>query len=72
MSEVRFTVLDQLDQLEDIVLEGFADDDFEENFPDDEYLQLARHLEAGKWVEFTNAKQQKTRARLAWKSDLLG
>ena len=39
---------------------------------DDEYLQLARHLEMGKWLEFKNEKGEMRRARLAWKSDLLG
>ena len=58
--------------MENIVLESFDPDADNTEFPADEYLELARHLEAGKWVEFTNDKQQKTRARLAWKSDLLG
>lgn len=58
--------------MENIVLESFEPDASDADFPADEYLELARHLEAGKWVEFTNDKQQKTRARLAWKSDLLG
>lgn len=39
---------------------------------DDEYLELARHLEMGKWVEFKNEKGKSRRAKLAWKSDLLG
>jgi len=39
---------------------------------DDEYLELARHLEMGKWVEFKNEKGKSKRAKLAWKSDLLG
>ncbi len=58
--------------MENIVLEGFDQGERSEVFPDDEYLELARHLEAGKWVEFTDDDQQTTRARLAWKSDLLG
>ena len=58
--------------MENIVLEGFDREEISGEFPDDEYLELARHLEAGKWVEFTNEHQQKSRARLAWKSDLLG
>ena len=58
--------------MENIVLEGFESDDVAENFPADEYLELARHLEAGKWVEFTTEGNKIARARLAWKSDLLG
>jgi len=58
--------------LENIVLEGYDPIETTQEFPDDEYLKLARHLEAGKWVEFTNENQKKARARLAWKSDLLG
>ncbi len=43
-----------------------------ENLPDDEYLQLARHLEAGRWIEFTDEDNRTQRAKLAWKSELLG
>ncbi len=57
--------------LEDITLEGWEQDPILDEI-DDEYLQLARHLEMGKWVEFTNEKGKKQRAKLAWKSDLLG
>lgn len=63
---------DDKELMENIVLESFESDPDDTNYPADEYLDLARHLEAGKWVEFTNDKQHKTRARLAWKSDLLG
>ena len=63
---------DKKQLMENIVLEGFDPEERTEAFPDDEYLELARHLEAGKWVEFTNEEQHTARARLAWKSDLLG
>ncbi len=39
---------------------------------DDEYLELARHMEMGKWVDFKNENGKSKRAKLAWKSDLLG
>jgi hypothetical protein len=42
------------------------------NQVEDEYLELARHLEMGKWLEFKNAKGNTQRAKLAWKSELLG
>lgn len=57
--------------LEDITLEGWESDPFLDEI-DDEYLQLARHLEMGKWVEFKNNKGKPRRAKLAWKSELLG
>ncbi len=57
--------------LEDIVLEGWENDPFADEV-DDEYLQLARHLEMGKWVEFRDKHGKNKRAKLAWKSELLG
>ncbi len=59
---------------EDIILSGFSEDEqgCPEDQPQDEYLELARHLEQGKWVEFLDDNNKKTRAKLAWKSDLLG
>jgi len=57
--------------LEDIVLEGWEADPFADEI-DDEYLQLARHLEMGKWVEFRDKSGKSKRAKLAWKSELLG
>lgn len=59
---------------EDIILAGYSTEQNEspEDQPQDEYLELARHLEQGKWVEFLDDNQNKTRAKLAWKSELLG
>ncbi len=59
---------------EDIILSGYSLDDntAPEDQPQDEYLELARHLEQGKWVEFLDDNNKKTRAKLAWKSELLG
>ncbi len=59
---------------EDIILTGFSVDEqgAPEDQPQDEYLELARHLEQGKWVEFLDDNKKKTRAKLAWKSELLG
>ncbi|VAW93787.1 Thymidine phosphorylase [hydrothermal vent metagenome] len=59
---------------EDIILSGFSADQQAnpKDQPQDEYLELARHLEQGKWVEFLDDNNKKTRAKLAWKSDLLG
>ena len=57
--------------LEDIVLEGWEQDSDLEQI-DDEYLELARHLEMGNWVEFKDDKGNVRRAKLAWKSELLG
>lgn len=59
---------------EDIILAGYSteQDESPEDQPQDEYLELARHLEQGKWVEFLDDNQNKTRAKLAWKSELLG
>ncbi len=61
------------EQIEDIILSGFdaVDPSQEEDAPDDEYLRLARVLEAGKWVEFTGDGGKTQRAKLAWKSELL-
>ena len=64
-------VMDDKVILEDITLEGWESDPFLDEI-DDEYLQLARHLEMGKWVEFKNSKGKPQRAKLAWKSELLG
>lgn len=59
---------------EDIILSGFSSEQASspEDQPQDEYLELARHLEQGKWVEFIDDSNHKTRAKLAWKSELLG
>ena len=59
--------------MEDIVLAGWdAEDHIPEDQPEDEYLELARHLQAGKWVEFIDDDKKKVRAKLTWKSELLG
>ncbi len=59
--------------MEDIVLEGYDTHDHDPSKqPQDEYLELARHLEQGKWVEFTGKHNRKVRAKLAFKSELLG
>ncbi|MCW9023511.1 MAG: DUF1631 domain-containing protein [Gammaproteobacteria bacterium] len=58
--------------MEDIVLSSWEENEQPEDYPDDEYLDIARHLESGKWLEFVDDKGQKQRAKLAWKSDLLG
>ncbi|MBI3560355.1 MAG: DUF1631 domain-containing protein [Gammaproteobacteria bacterium] len=59
--------------MEDIVLSGWNVDDHKpEEQPQDEYLELARHLEQGRWVEFTGKNNRKVRAKLAFKSELLG
>lgn len=57
--------------LEDIVLEGWESDPMLDAI-NDEYLELARHLEMGKWVEFQNDTGERRHAKLAWKSELLG
>ena len=57
--------------LEDIVLEGWEADPMLDAI-NDEYLDLARHLEMGKWVEFQDEKGHNRHAKLAWKSELLG
>lgn len=70
--EDEFTEVDDA-IIEDIVLADFNPvEDKAESVPDDEYLRLARHLDAGKWVEFTDDQGRTKRARLVWKSDLLG
>ncbi|VAX10282.1 Thymidine phosphorylase [hydrothermal vent metagenome] len=58
--------------MEDIVLSSWEEPNAEDSYPDDEYLDIARHMEAGKWVEFFDDKGHAQRAKLAWKSDLLG
>ncbi len=69
--EIERIIADEKVILEDIVLEDWepASDLDEIN---DEYLMLARHMEMGKWVEFHNAAGETKRAKLAWKSELLG
>jgi hypothetical protein len=56
--------------IDNIVLDGYQQDS--EDYPDDEYLHMARHLEAGRWIEFTDKDDNTQRAKLAWKSELLG
>lgn len=59
--------------MDDIVLAGYDAQHYDPaEQPQDEYLELARHLEQGKWVEFTGKNNHKVRAKLAWKSELLG
>lgn len=57
--------------LEDIVLEGWEPDPMLDAI-NDEYLDLARHLEMGRWVEFQDQDGNRRHAKLAWKSELLG
>ena len=76
VAEAEDEELDEFDReiIEDIVLAGWdaRDHDLPEDYPDDEYLEMARHLEDGKWVEFTDDDGNRVRAKLAWKSELLG
>lgn len=57
--------------LEDIVLEDWEPDPMLDAI-NDEYLDLARHLEMGKWVVFQDEHGHRRHAKLAWKSELLG
>ena len=59
---------------EDIILSGYSteQDNLTADEAQDEYIEIARNLEQGKWVEFIDDDQNKSRAKLAWKSDLLG
>lgn len=69
--EIERIIADEKIILEDIVLEDWEpNSDLEEI--NDEYLMLARHMEMGKWVEFKNPSGETKRAKLAWKSELLG
>jgi len=57
--------------VEEIVLEDWEPTN-ELDQINDEYLELARHLDMGKWVEFKDENGETRRAKLAWKSELLG
>ncbi len=70
MSEQHSPVQNPDPLIDNIILNDYQTES--ENLPDDEYLQLARHLEAGRWIEFTDQDNQTQRAKLAWKSELLG
>ena len=69
--EYKQPVFEERVVIEDIVLSDWDAREHEDQI-DDEYLALARHLELGKWIEFRDDSGKKRRARLAWKSDLLG
>ena len=69
--EIEKIISDEKVILEDIVLEDWEPNSDLEAV-NDEYLMLARHLEMGKWVEFKNPVGETRRAKLAWKSELLG
>ncbi len=58
--------------MENIVLSSWEEPDTADDYPEDEYLDIARHMDAGKWVEFFDENGNAQRAKLAWKSDLLG
>ncbi len=58
--------------MEDIVLSSWEEPESADDYPEDEYLDIARHMDAGKWVEFFDENGNAQRAKLAWKSDLLG
>ncbi len=58
--------------MENIVLSSWEEPESGDDYPEDEYLDIARHLDAGKWVEFFDDNGNAQRAKLAWKSDLLG
>ncbi len=58
--------------MEDIVLSSWEESETADDYPEDEYLDIARHMEAGKWVEFFDENGNAQRAKLAWKSELLG
>ncbi len=69
--EIERIIADEKIILEDIVLEDWEPNSDLEAI-NDEYLMLARHMEMGKWVEFKNSSGKAKRAKLAWKSELLG
>lgn len=59
--------------MDDIVLSGDEARNAEQlDQTQDKYLEQARQLEQGKWVEFTGKENRKVRGKLAWKSELLG
>ena len=63
---------DAYDNIEDIVL---SDQDAlakPEDHLDDEYLDQARNLKIGTWLEFVAEYGKKQRAKLVWKSEFLG
>ena len=39
---------------------------------DDKFIDMAKNIELGKWVEFTDQNGNKTRGKLAWKSEVMG
>ncbi len=39
---------------------------------DEKFIQIAKNIELGKWVEFSDQDGNKRRGKLAWKSDVMG
>ena len=39
---------------------------------DDKFIDMAKNIELGKWVEFTGQNGNKKRGKLAWKSEVMG
>ena len=39
---------------------------------DEKFIHIAKNIELGKWLEFSDQDGNKTRGKLAWKSDVMG
>ncbi len=61
------------DFMDDIVMSGDGTRSIEQlDQTQDKFLEQAKQLEQGKWVEFSGKDKRKVRGKLAWKSELLG
>ncbi|MDH5572262.1 MAG: DUF1631 domain-containing protein [Gammaproteobacteria bacterium] len=72
LEEVMDDPQDAMHNIEDIVLTGHDSHEKPEGHLDDEFLEQARNLKPGVWLEFIAEYGKKQRAKLVWKSELLG
>ena len=64
------SVNDETNFVDEIVLGARGEEDTEEEAVDDEFVDLARSLRVGAWVEFKNINGHNERAKLSWISPI--
>lgn len=56
--------------VDEIVLGGPSEDDDQQDAPNDEFVQVARNVKIGTWVEFRDDRGNVERAKLSWISPI--
>lgn len=56
--------------VDEIVVGGSTEEDEGQNAPDDEFVQVARNVKIGTWIEFRDERGNVERAKLSWVSPI--